>query len=209
MLFNEIETCRSTVTRKPKVDFQKRSTFDRNQNRPCDPIKETRGRSSKTHTFIHEMKMTRATVTHLRGVAGQNLRGFSMWHRTDRAPKKSRQLHRSILKKSTVAWFSTISKRAVRVYQGNGVSSVKNALLFNEIEIARASVSWIAVVEPPSRASVSVSWLGGKMARATVSGKRGVERQKHKVFNKNGNCPFESCVLERGRLSKTQYLLMI
>ena len=206
MLFNEIETCRSTVTRKPKVDFQKRSTFDRNQNRPCDPIKETRGRSSKTHTFIHEMKMTRATVPHLRGVAGQNLRGFSMWHRTDRAPKKSRQLHRSILKKSTVAWFSTISKRAVRVYQGSGASSVKNTLFLmkskSPVRVYHGSRWWnLHLVRVYQCLGWGVKWpvrqcrgsegsnvkntrflIKMEIARSRVACLRGVACQKHNTY---------------------------
>ncbi len=83
------------------------------------------------------MKMARSTVTHVRGVAGQNLMGFSMWHRADRGPKKIRQLHRSISRAS---------------------KSVDSCMVLNDLKIARASVSVSCLGDQMARATV----LGGR-----------------------------------------------
>jgi hypothetical protein len=51
MVLNDLKIARASVSIKRVVDLQKRVTFDRNQNRPCDCIDQTRGRTSKTPYF--------------------------------------------------------------------------------------------------------------------------------------------------------------
>ena len=67
-LSTEIEIARATVSIERVAGLQKRQTFHRSRNRPCDSIDQTRGWPSKTHEFLYEMEMARSTVALSRGV---------------------------------------------------------------------------------------------------------------------------------------------